>query len=102
MRVLFLLAVLLASLTPEQRSLRARIAANTRWSAENGKANAQRAQAGLRAKFRRAVAEKSPGLSDAELDRRADAAYRAHMARLAFASSKARRARRGGDDDVAA
>lgn len=88
-------------LTPEQRSLRARIAANTRWSAENGKANAQRAQSGLRAKFRRQVEADSPGLSAAELDRRAEAAYRAHMGRLAFASSKARAARKGGDRDAA-
>ena len=39
------------TLTPEQRSLRARIAANTRWSREDPAATAARGQAGLLAKF---------------------------------------------------
>jgi hypothetical protein len=77
-------------LTPQQRTLRARIAACERWSREDGKANAQRGQAGLRDRFRREVAEQHPGLSAESVERRADAAYHAHMARLAFASSKAR------------
>ncbi|MQA79526.1 MAG: hypothetical protein GEV10_13795 [Streptosporangiales bacterium] len=85
------------NLTPEQRVLRARIAANTRWSQEDGKANAQRAHAGLRAKFRRQVEAESPGLSDAELERRVDCAYRAHMQRLSFAASRARSNRSGGN-----
>lgn len=84
------------TLTPEQRTLRAQIAAYERWANEDGKANAVRAQAGLRARFRREVEQKYPDLPAAELERRADAAYRAHMARLALASSKARRARKGG------
>ena len=77
-------------LTPAQRSIRARIAANTRWSAEDGRANAQRAQAGLRAKFVREIRERFPELSPAEIERRADSAFRAHMQRLALKSSKAR------------
>lgn len=85
------------SLTPEQRTMRARLAALTRWSQEdNPKANGQRAQAGLREKFRREVAQQFPDLAPAELERRADAAYRAHMVRLALASSKARSARKAG------
>jgi hypothetical protein len=83
---------LFATLTPEQRSLRGRIAANTRWSREDGKANAQRAQAGLLAKF---VGQVDPDrvLPEDERLRRAEAARRAHMQRLAFLSSKARTAR---------
>lgn len=77
-------------LTPAQRSIRARIAANTRWAAETGKANAERAQAGLRAKFLRDTRERFPDLSDAEITRRAESAFRAHMQRLALKSSKAR------------
>ncbi len=46
-------------LTPEQRILRAEIAANTRWSTESGKANALRAQAGLKARFIREAREQS-------------------------------------------
>jgi hypothetical protein len=77
-------------LTPAQRSTRARIAANTRWSGENGKANAERAQAGLKAKFVRETRERFPELSEPEIQRRAESAYRAHMQRLALKSSKAR------------
>lgn len=83
------------TLTPEQRTLRARIAACERWAREDGKANAERAQRGLRDRFRREAAERYPDLTPAELDRRADSAYRAHMTRLALASSKARHARKG-------
>lgn len=82
------------TLTPEQRSLRARAAAYTRWARESGKANAERGQAGLRGKFRREVAAAFPGLAPAELDRRAECAYRAHMAKLALASSRTRSGRR--------
>lgn len=80
-------------LTPEQRSQRARIAALTRWSNENPKASAIQGQNGLRARFEREVAAKFPDLQPAELARRAEAAYRAHMARLSFASGKVRSAR---------
>lgn len=84
------------SLTPEQRTLRARIAANTRWSREDGRANAERASRGLYAKFEREV-DPDGTLPPKERGRRAEAAYRAHMARLALKSSKARVARKGGD-----
>lgn len=84
------------TLTPEQRTLRARIAAHARWAKQDPKPAGQRAQAGLRARFRRQAAEQFPDLPDAELDRRAESAYRAHMARLALASSKARGARKAG------
>jgi hypothetical protein len=78
------------TLTPEQRSLRARIAANTRWSREDPAATAARGQAGLLAKF---VDQVDPDrvLPEDERLRRAEAARRAHMQRLAFLSSKARR-----------
>lgn len=80
-------------LTPEQRSQRARIAALTRWSNEDPKATATRGQNGLRARIERDVAEKFPDVAPAELARRADVAYRAHFARLAFASAKSRSAK---------
>jgi len=85
------------SLTPEQRTMRASIAAHTRWSREDPAANAARGQAGLLARFEREAREAEPGLSEAEYARRAESARKAHMARLAFASSKAR-ARKGGGD----
>lgn len=80
-----------STLTPAQRSMRASIAANARWSKEDPSANAARGQAGLLAKFEREAREAEPGLPDAEYARRAECARKAHMARLALASSRARR-----------
>jgi hypothetical protein len=67
------------TLTPAQRSMRARIAANTRWSRDGErKANAERAQRGLLAKFE---AEVDPDgvLPEAErLHRATEARLREH------------------------
>jgi hypothetical protein len=79
-------------LTPEQRTQRARIAALTRWASEDPKATAERAQAGLQRKF---YNQTDPTLPEAERQRRARAAFRAHMARLNF--QRSRRAQAGGD-----
>jgi hypothetical protein len=76
-------------LTPAQRAMRARIAANTRWSQEDPAANAARGQAGLLRKFEDQV-DPDRTLPEAERTRRAEAARRAHKQRLAFQSSKAR------------
>jgi hypothetical protein len=97
----------MSSLTPEQRSIRASLAAHKRWAGdEDPKANALRAQAGLRAKFVRETQEKWPDLPEKEVQRRADHAYQAHMLSLALKSSRARTARKaakssGGDDHAA-
>jgi hypothetical protein len=88
-------------LTPEQRRIRASIAAHTRWSQENRAANAARGQAGLLARFEREIRAADPALPDAEVARRAESARRAHMGKLALASSKARAARKAGDSDAA-
>lgn len=77
------------SLTPEQRAMRARIAAHTRWSKEDPKPAASRGQAGLLARFEREV-DPDGVLPPQERRRRAESLRRAHMARLALASSKAR------------
>ena len=82
------------ALTPEQRRERATIAALTRWSKEDPAANAARGQAGLLARFEREVREADPDASDAEVVRRAEAARKAHMRRLAFNRERARAARR--------
>jgi hypothetical protein len=89
-------------LTPQQRTLRAKIAINTRWANEDGRANAIRANKGLQAKFVREAREKFPNLPESDIHRRAAAAFRAHMSRLALKLSKARAARRGGDHNEAA
>jgi hypothetical protein len=92
----------MSPLTPEQRTLRAKINAHKRWAGdEDRKANALRAQAGLRAKFVREAQEKWPDLPEQEIQRRADHAYQAHMLSLALKSSRSRSARKaaqGGGD----
>lgn len=77
------------SLSPEQRRLRAQIAANTRWSREDPRVGTARARA---AWYRRFLDEVDPDrtLSPAERERRAQSALRAEMQRLALLSSKAR------------
>ncbi|MBV9652146.1 MAG: hypothetical protein JO296_18680 [Pseudonocardiales bacterium] len=80
------------ALTSAQRKLRAQIAANTRWSKEDPAPTGLRGQAGLLARFEREV-DPQGILTPAERIRRAQAARRAHMQRLALASSKARQAR---------
>jgi hypothetical protein len=82
----------MTKLTPEQRSMRARIAALTRWSKEDPAVSAARGQAGLLARFEREV-DPNRELPAAERVRRAEAARKAHMTRLALASSKSRRSR---------
>lgn len=85
-----LLVFALAALTPAQRATRGRIAALQRWAGEDPTANAERGQRGLRGKFRRQIAAEHPELPAAEIERRAEAAFRAHMSRLSLAASKAR------------
>ncbi len=77
-------------LSPEQRTIRASIAAHTRWSktptAERTR-QAERGQAGLLARF---AAEVDPQgvLTPEERDKLARNAYTAHMKRLALRSSR--------------
>jgi hypothetical protein len=80
------------SLTPAERTLRARAAAHKRWAQEDPTEQAKKAQAGLLAKFEREV-DPEGKLPPAERTRRAEQARRSHMAVLALKSSKARRQR---------
>lgn len=75
------------------RSQRARIAALSRWAKESPAANAARGQAGLAARFEREV-DPAGLLPQHERVRRAEAARKAHMARLAARSAKVRRGAR--------
>jgi hypothetical protein len=79
--------------TPAQRVLRARIAANTRWSREDGVAGTEAARAAARAKLMvRFEDEVDPErrLPPEERAKRAERARRAHFQRLALASAKKR------------
>jgi hypothetical protein len=81
------------SLSPEQRRLRAQIAANTRWSREDPRVGTAQARA---AWYRRFLDEVDPDrvLPPLERERRAQSALRAEMQRLALLSSKARGVRK--------
>jgi hypothetical protein len=84
------------SISPAERSLRARLAAY----AQHGRRDPQEATAKARqaflAKFER-EADPDGVLSPEERRRRAESLRRAHFARLALASVKARRKAKGGD-----
>lgn len=81
-------------LTPEQRVMRARIAGHTR-SAQLDPAGhhalARSGQSGLLARFER-EADPDGVLSEADRRFKAQALYKLHMSRLAFASNRARHA----------
>lgn len=80
------------SLTPEQRSLRGRMGAYRRWAGADPVAGTEAARAagpGSDAYWERKV-DPDGALPDAERTRRAVAAKRAHFAKLALASSRAR------------
>lgn len=76
------------SLTPGERTLRARLAAHARWSQEDPTDNAKRAQAGLLGKFRREIVAEQGEVAEPELTRRAEARRREHMVRIAFKRSR--------------
>ena len=82
------------SLSPEQRSLRASLAAHAMHAQHDPREITAGARAGFLAKFLREVDASTPGLPETERLRRAEHLLRAHMARLALASSKARARRK--------
>jgi hypothetical protein len=81
------------SLSPEQRSLRASIAAHSRWAKEDPKVALVPLRDAFMNSFRDQV-DPDRTLPQEERERRAYAALRAHMAKLALASSKARAKRK--------
>jgi hypothetical protein len=82
--------------TPAQRTLRGQVAALERWArtpqAER-EAGARRGQAGLLARFEREI-DPHGTLPPAERARQAERLRKAHMKRLALASSRARAAKK--------
>lgn len=77
------------NMTPAQRTLRARIAAYALHATHNPTQTTAAARAAFLDRFEREV-DPDGQLSVPERQRRAAAARRAHMTRLALASSKAR------------
>lgn len=79
------------NLTPEQRKLRARIAAHAQWAnTENRRARMAAARQGSLAKFEQ-QADPDGVLDDQERARRAESLQAAHMRSLALRSAKARK-----------
>jgi hypothetical protein len=78
------------SLTPEDRSIRARAAAYAKHAKHDPLPTVKKGQQGLVASFEAKV---DPGneLPPRERARRAEMAYRAHMTSLAYKSARARR-----------
>jgi hypothetical protein len=88
------------SLTPEQRAMRASIAAHTRWAKEpDPPARTATARRAFLERFER-EADPDGVLDPGERTRRAEHLRRAYFTRLALASSRARK--KGGDDGQAA
>ena len=77
-------------MTPEERHHRARLAALTRWGKQDPKPAMRKAREAQYAAFLR-EADPDGTLPDAERKRRADALWRANLARMALASAAARR-----------
>ncbi len=75
------------SLSPEQRRIRASLAAHEMHARHDPREITAAARAGFLAKFIREVDAATPGLPEAERLRRAEHLMRAHMKRLALASS---------------
>jgi hypothetical protein len=80
------------SLTPEQRTMRARLAAHARWAREDPGPNVRRAAAGLLEKFRREILAEQGDVAEPELTRRAESRRREHLTRIAFEASRKRQA----------
>ncbi len=85
------------SLSPSERMHRAQMAAHTRWAqCDDRTAATEPARRAAQARWDREV-DPDGVLSPQERARRAESAKKAHMARMAFNSAKARRLRRNAD-----
>jgi uncharacterized membrane protein len=87
------------SLTPEQRNLRARVAAHTRWSKPDARQRQREAISAARLRHHEQLVDPDDTLDPAERRKLAENSLRAEMARLALRSSRARAARKGGAPD---
>lgn len=84
-------------MTPEERTRRARIAANTRWGKTADRTGAtEAARRGLRAKFER-EADPDGVMSPPDRERAANNLQRAHYLRMAAARAAAAKKRRKPD-----
>lgn len=80
--------------SPEERALIARLAAQTRWAKYDPAEQGRKMRAGLDRRFLDEV-DPARTLTEAERNRRAESARKAHMTRLALKSAQARRKNTG-------
>jgi hypothetical protein len=85
------------SLTPEQRSLRAQVAARSRWSRPGAREAQSRVISEARLARHERLVDPDGSLDPVERRKCAENSLRAEMARLAFRASKARRTNGGSD-----
>ncbi|NUR42039.1 MAG: hypothetical protein HOV73_18325 [Streptomyces sp.] len=79
---------------PQDRSLRARLAAHTSWAnTVDPTSRTAKARAAANARFEAEAREKHPGASDKEIARVAEHLRKAYFTRLALASARARRSK---------
>lgn len=90
--MLILLLALVASLTPSERSLRARLAAHTLHAKRDARETSAAGRAAFLASFEEKV-DPDGELSAEERTRRAEQLFKAHMTRLALKAAQARRAK---------
>lgn len=83
-------------MTPEQRKLRAQIAAHTQWAKEaDPSARTAKARAAAESKFEKQARELHPTAGPEEIARVAEHLKKAHMRRMGLASARARQAKAG-------
>jgi hypothetical protein len=80
-------------LTAEQRKLRAKLAAHAMHARHDARETTEAARKAFLTKFLDEVDRAEPGLPEPERLRRADQLLRAHMSKLALASSRKRKKR---------
>lgn len=78
-------------MTPEQRTLRARLGGLTRAARYDGRKVTDKARRTFLDRFTDEARKLAPDASEAEIERRANALLLAHMTKLALASSRSRR-----------
>ncbi|GGQ48527.1 hypothetical protein Saso_46980 [Streptomyces asoensis] len=90
-------------MNPQERSLRARLAAHTSWANTLDPASrTAKARAAAAGRFEKQARELHPGATDEQIARAAEHLKRAHAQRMALASAKARRAKKAAAELVPA
>jgi len=86
------------ALTPQQRTLRARLAAQTRWAQQDPVAGTEAARRAFTDRFFVDQVDPDRVLPERERHRRAESARKAFYTQMAYRSAQVRARRRGGSD----